>query len=527
MLTEQEQQFLDAAHAGNNEEVSKFLAAGFSLNISDENGWTALHHAIASKKASVVALFRDLWKKTDKKNFYTLLGTTPLHLSVMFDNSEITEFLLNNKFPILKDNDGLYPWHKIPAPNSVLHKLFLRYIENNAKTGFLIEKSGLFSQQQNNNCRYLRFDFGTLEHLKLDNNLNGILLIPPPNKNKHPDLEAVIKKNSAWIEELGLSDSQSIAIVKFPALVKCSLADVSVNVFQLMADFISENFISDDLLEKKWEKLGDVEHISKVLNVFMELYKNPELPTPEIAFPLYNNFIKAIHDISKRIKSHNEGMDLKYFYTHLESYFKSCIVIYSNRRNDGEYSENTFSFMRKLTLGLPPAIELCLIFNKINLTEDERNNPILKRLTEATLNAYATLNDIFSYNKEILKEKKPENIIEFKRQQYLKTMGESESALWKAFMHAIKHHNREMNDIFSLGEKLPQDSNIKKVYEILIKLLRDNAEWHIEQARLRYQLQNFVYREFNNLSEAQDFKFSEQSNDNQPGPISHMNVKSF
>ena len=84
--------FLHAALDGDVSTVEHLLRDGMPVNVSDEDGYSALYHATASNRTEVV---KHLLHEGADVNRQDRGGSTPLHIAALYNYTEITKLLLH------------------------------------------------------------------------------------------------------------------------------------------------------------------------------------------------------------------------------------------------------------------------------------------------------------------------------------------------------------------------------------------------------------------------------------------------
>lgn len=384
---------------------------------------------------------------------------------------------------------------------------------------------------------YLKIHFGDTKQNNVPRNLQGILLIPRQRFEVYSNIISIMKKNTSWLQKVEIippppQTEKPSKPVPFATLVKIALAKCSEEDLVLVGDFFSISFILDDILDREWKSLKNIPNCSNflknfLLDVILKILTGDDSNInkyADVGFPKYQAFCKGFKDIYNRLSARLGQNDIHDFNEALKKYFDGLISGFEARvNNNTKRSEKDLLNQRQHTLGLHSGIVLCQKLLGINFSKDEQQNPELIKLIEMVVQAYSDFNDIF-FIKELIEES-PENLVLLKRDQYKKFLPESmekasekmdQKILTLAFEYAIKSYNLLMEKIFAQKTKLPDTPAMHNFFELQLKLLRDNVEWHLMLGSSRYKIEKLQSKEFDTLTEATEYNFFPvSSNDNQ------------
>ncbi len=109
---------IDAARKGDVEAVKALVNTGIKLDVTDENGLSAMHHAAIAGKSEVISALVDAGADVDTRTGNGL-GKTPLHLANESDapgTAMAVHVLVENKADVnARDNKGNTPLHSLTA----------------------------------------------------------------------------------------------------------------------------------------------------------------------------------------------------------------------------------------------------------------------------------------------------------------------------------------------------------------------------------------------------------------------------
>ena len=97
----------NAGRSGDLEDVDGCLHSGMPVDVTDEDGWTALHHATTCNRTKIAKRLLQAGADINKKE---INGNTPLHLAAYWNKPEIARLLIDNGANIQLKNK----WNETP-----------------------------------------------------------------------------------------------------------------------------------------------------------------------------------------------------------------------------------------------------------------------------------------------------------------------------------------------------------------------------------------------------------------------------
>ncbi len=154
-ITTKYETVFQAAEGGDIDDVKRHLLKGADINLADEDGFTALHHAVWENHEEVVKL---LLAKGANPNTKDSTGETPLHVASGEGHEEIAGMLLDKGADVnAKDECRSTPLHSAVLDKAMVEMLLARGADVNAQ-----DEDGFTPLQ----WAYLRLCSGSIPVLK-------------------------------------------------------------------------------------------------------------------------------------------------------------------------------------------------------------------------------------------------------------------------------------------------------------------------------------------------------------------------
>ena len=97
----------NTGRSGDLKDVDEYLRSGMPVDVTDEDGWTALHHAATSNQTKIAKRLLQAGADIDKQE---INGNAPLHLAAYWNKPEIARLLIDNGANIQLKNK----WNRTP-----------------------------------------------------------------------------------------------------------------------------------------------------------------------------------------------------------------------------------------------------------------------------------------------------------------------------------------------------------------------------------------------------------------------------
>ena len=101
----------NAGKSGDLKDVDEYLHSGMPVDVTDEDGWTALHHAATCNRTEIAKRLLQAGADINKQE---INGNAPLHLAAYWNKPEIARLLLDNGANIqLKNKSNKTPLDRV------------------------------------------------------------------------------------------------------------------------------------------------------------------------------------------------------------------------------------------------------------------------------------------------------------------------------------------------------------------------------------------------------------------------------
>lgn len=339
-------------------------------------------------------------------------------------------------------------------------------------------------------CRQITLHLGDIDHTHFQQSapLSGTFLYPLES-DQNPHIEEAQAASVDWAIHFGLVDEErAVARLKqanFAGLFASALRSRSAADLEIMADFSAFLFILDDIVDHP-SRVIDTAIVKSALTTFSKLFSGDiasldAMDREGASFPLFDNLCLAILDLRKRLLV--KEMDMAHFVASVDRTLKATIWGtnggFRNMQKDGILLSSEFYLeMREATGAVETVLELACLLNGLHVSEELRNDSIMKHLVVTANHIICIFNDFVSLPKEI-KENNHENTIQvtlFREQ----ALGEK-ADFPHAIQQAIQLHNRQVYDLLAYKHYLPKDDKdvAKQYYAILKDCVNDNLRWSL------------------------------------------------
>jgi hypothetical protein len=187
-----------------------------------------------------------------------------------------------------------------------------------------------------------------------------------------------------------------------------------------------------------------------------------------------------------------------------ERWFKGFIIVILQHLKSTTYNledildENNddpieaYIALRELDCGMRPTMHMIEFANNFYLSDEVKAHPYIRSVEEPTANIAGLMNDIISYEKEVLQFNSRFNLVAL--------LEDYKELSFEAAVHeAVKIVNQNTNDFLEREKQIPDfgDEKTNEIVRQYVQGLRDqiNATWHWQMATDRYRSPNSPYPE--------------------------------
>lgn len=364
-----------------------------------------------------------------------------------------------------------------------LHKSFIR----NFSQSFKNQGSEYFPSTA-------EFDIGRVKHKQLgEHSLKGnILCVRPYGLYQPPsfDIDYFNKQFTKWaIDRDLLGNKEEMAFNKVASSLVAFADFLTPNIRfgspekDSLLDLLSFFFVFDDFTDEMGTARSSLDNLNQATKIFENVLKSHRNIVSNnidlLNFASYNILIKTLQKTKDFYDLYYDRYPdaSKVCINEMIDYIRSISVCALDKTLTG-ISENGNMFFRSYTSGYRPVSEHIIMMNGINLQKEIRQHLLFKRFKQASQNAFAITNDIFSFKRELNDERSENSIL---------TKITHGISLSDAFKQTIDFLNSEIRDVVLLGHNLniyfPKNQQLRRYVMFLQNGIDGNLYWHLKDPR--------------------------------------------
>ncbi|HEY9800022.1 MAG TPA: hypothetical protein V6D25_06650 [Leptolyngbyaceae cyanobacterium] len=280
-----------------------------------------------------------------------------------------------------------------------------------------------------------------------------------------------------WLNKFHLvtkeSDCKRFRKAQFSLLTAGTNPNCQLEELKIANDWISWLFI--------WDEQCDMTDLTKQPTLlesyhkrFVEILNGSELTEQDCAISY------CLYDIRQRIIKLGGEKYLPYFVQTVKEYFQGCVEEAWNRVNSTIPNINNYVALRRLTGAVDSVLELSMFCNHVMLPDSLRQNQLLCKLRQTTIDIVCWDNDVYSAYREI-QSGDIHNLV-FVISYHNKV------SLTQALQVTVRMRENQLKNLLKLESTLPSfgrdlDSEVGKYISILHAWISGNLNWYSRTER--------------------------------------------
>lgn len=280
----------------------------------------------------------------------------------------------------------------------------------------------------------------------------------------------------SWVTSYGLITTETahrrFEKARFAWLAARAFPDAALHELCIIADFNTWLFILDDQCDEATAG-RKADYLRSMMAGLMDILHHNRQVTPETGGPVP----AALSSIWERMRAISSPSWRLRFIRSMDDYFTSCIWEAENREAGITPSVADYVHMRPFTGALLADIEAIEIIEKIYLSREVVEQPLVQRMVQACNNIVCWANDLFSCTKEA-RQGDVHNLV-------LVLQHARQCTLQEAINEAARMHNEEVAIFVALEKLLPlkgaeTDYELLRYISVLRSWITGNYDWSVK-----------------------------------------------